>query len=125
MVFLFLNSMKKIFILLYFLPFLVMAQPCKEVVGYYAGWQWYDRNKLMSPQTIPYSKYSILTYAFFQPQADGTLKISDPWGDKNQLLGAIDWATAPAGYDTQYDFGNPAYHLPNQKLSDYAHQGVC
>lgn len=110
---------------MYFLPFLVMAQPCKEVVGYYAGWQWYDRNKLMSPQTIPYSKYSILTYAFFQPQADGTLKISDPWGDKNQLLGAIDWATAPAGYDTQYDFGNPAYHLPNQKLSDYAHQGGC
>lgn len=62
---------------------------------------------------------------FFQPQADGTLKISDPWGDKNQLLGPINWQTAPTGYDTQYDFGNPAYHMPNQKLSDYAHQGGC
>lgn len=115
-------------ILLIFNLFLVVqswAQPCREVVGYYAGWQWYDRNKLMSPQTVPYDKYTILTYAFFQPQPDGTIKISDPWGDKNQLLGPINWATAPAGYDTQYDFGNPAYHQPNQKLSDYAHQGGC
>lgn len=114
------------FILLHFLPLLSVAQStCREVVGYYAGWQWYDRNKLMSPQTIPYSKYSILTYAFFQPQTDGTIKISDPWGDKNQLLGPINWATAPAGYDTQYDFGNASYHIANQKLSDYAHQGGC
>jgi chitinase len=98
---------------------------CREVVGYYAGWQWYDRNKLMNPKSVPYKKYSILNYAFFQPQANGTIKISDPWGDKNQLLGPINWATAPAGYDTQYDFGNPAYHQPNQRLSDYAHQGGC
>lgn len=98
---------------------------CKEVIGYYAGWQWYDRNKLMNPQSVPYQKYSILTYAFFQPQADGTLRISDPWGDKNQLLGPINWSKAPAGYDTQYDFGNPDYHQPGQKLSDYAHRGGC
>jgi chitinase len=98
---------------------------CREVVGYYAGWQWYDRNKLMNPKSVPYKKYSILNYAFFQPQSDGSIKISDPWGDKNQLLGPINWATAPAGYDTQYDFGNPAYHQPNQRLSDYAHQGGC
>ena len=79
----------------------------------------------MNPQSVPYEKYSILTYAFFEPQPDGTLKISDPWGDKNQLLGPSNWAAAPVGYDTQYDFGNPAYHLPDQKLSDYAHQGGC
>lgn len=102
-----------------------MAQPCREVVGYYAGWQWYDRNHLMNPQSVPNNKYTILTYAFFQPQPDGTLKISDPWGDKNQLLGPINWATAPAGYDTQYDFGDQAYHYLNQKLSDYAHLGGC
>lgn len=104
---------------------LMAQQTCKEVIGYYAGWQWYDRNKLMNPQSIPYQKYSILTYAFFQPQADGTLRISDPWGDKNQLLGPINWSKAPAGYDTQYDFGNPEYHQPGQKLSDYAHRGGC
>lgn len=118
--------MKKLMLLLAIVsPLLVSSQPCKEVVGYYAGWQWYDRNHLMNPQSVPYEKYSILTYAFFEPQSNGTLKISDPWGDKNQLLGPINWATAPAGYDTQYDFGNPDYHLPNQKLSDYAHQGGC
>lgn len=117
--------MKKLLLLTSLLPTIVFAQPCKEVIGYYAGWQWYDRAHLMSPQTVPYNKYSILTYAFFEPQADGTLKISDPWGDKNQLLGPINWSTAPAGYDTQYDFGNEAYHLPSQKLSDYAHLGGC
>lgn len=121
------NSKKILLIFLQILPLLSIAQqpPCREVVGYYAGWQWYDRNKLMNPQSVPYSKYTVLTYAFFQPQPDGTIKISDPWGDKNQLLGPINWSTAPAGYDTQYDFGNAAYHQPNQKLSDYAHQGGC
>lgn len=117
--------MKKILLLFIFLPLLVMAQPCREVIGYYAGWQWYDRNHLMNPQSVPYDKYTILNYAFFQPMANGELMISDPWGDKNQLLGPINWSTAPAGYDTQYDFGNPLYHHPNQKLSDYALQGGC
>ncbi len=117
-----------IFSLLSFLSLLptlhhLQAQPCKEVVGYYAGWQWYDRNKLMNPQSVQYNKYTIINYSFFKPKSDGSLTISDPWGDKNQLLGPINWATAPAGYDTQYDFGNPAYHQPNQKMSDYVHQG--
>lgn len=118
-------STKNLLWVLYFLPLFISAQPCKEVVGYYAGWQWYDRNKLMRPETVPYEKYTILTYAFFQPTADGNITISDPWGDKNQLLGPINWATAPTGYDTQYDFGNAAYHLPNKKLSDYAHLEGC
>lgn len=112
-------------LLLFFALFFTSAafsQPCKEVVGYYAGWQWYDRNKLMNPQSVKYDKYTIINYAFFKPKSDGSLAISDPWGDKNQLLGPINWATAPAGYDTQYDFGNAAYHQPNQKMSDYVHQ---
>ena len=117
---------KYIYASLLFLPAVLKAQnTCREVVGYYAGWQWYDRNKLMNPKSLPYAKYSILNYAFFQPQPDGRIKISDPWGDKNQLLGPINWATAPAGYDTQYDFGNPNYHLSGQRLSDYAHKGGC
>ena len=56
--------MKKLLLLLYVLPFFSYAQStCREVVGYYAGWQWYDRNRLMNPQSVPYQKYSILTYA--------------------------------------------------------------
>ncbi|MEY4594084.1 MAG: hypothetical protein RIQ47_494 [Bacteroidota bacterium] len=117
--------MKPIVLFILFTSLCRAQSPCREVIGYYAGWQWYDRNHLMSPQTVPYQKYSVLTYAFMQPQANGTILISDPWGDKNQLLGPINWSVAPAGYDTQYDFGNPAYHLPGQKLSDYAHQSGC
>lgn len=118
--------MKKIVLSAYLLissfTFFAQNNPCKEVVGYYPNWQWYDRNKLVNPQTIDYSKYSILNYSFFEPLANGTIKITDPWADKNLLLGPINWAVAPAGYDTGYDFGNPAYHHPNQKMSDYCHQ---
>lgn len=115
--------MKKslLFILFAFQSFLLFAQPCREVVGYYPNWQWYDRNKLVNPQTIQYDKYSVINYSFFNPQPDGTIKITDPWADKNLLLGPINWSVAPSGYDTGYDFGNPSYHHPGQKMADYCH----
>lgn len=94
----------------------------KEIVGYYPNWQWYDRNKLVSPSTIEYEKYTILNYCFFDVDVNGNIQITDPWADKNLLLGPINWSVAPAGYDTAYDFGNPSYHQPNQKMSDYCQQ---
>jgi chitinase len=100
---------------------LVAQNPCKEVVGYYPGWQWYDRNKLVNPATIRYQNYSILNYAFFKPESNGGISLSDPWGDKNILLGPINWATSPAGYESSNDFGNATYHHSNQKFSDYCH----
>ncbi|MFN0033120.1 MAG: glycosyl hydrolase family 18 protein [Flavobacteriales bacterium] len=101
----------------------VFAQtPCLEVVGYYPGWQWYDRNNLVSPSTIDYSQYTIIQYAFMNVLADGHLQITDPWGDKNLLLGSINWATAPFGYDTAYDLGNSDYHIANTNLAHYCHQ---
>jgi len=99
----------------------LQAQPCKEVVGYYPGWQWYDRNKLVRPSTIDYSRYTILQYAFMNVSEDGHLLITDPWADKNLLLGDINWSAAPSGYDTQYDFGNPNFHIPGTSLSHFAH----
>ncbi|MFM2206146.1 MAG: hypothetical protein RL213_121 [Bacteroidota bacterium] len=69
------------------------AQPCKEVIGYYCNWQWYDRNKLVNPMTIPYSKYTIINYAFFNPQANGTILNFDSWADDNILLGPLNWST--------------------------------
>ena len=115
--------MKKISYLIWILliPIAAHLQPCKEVVGYYPNWQWYDRAKLVNPQTIDYSKYSVINYSFFAPQSDGTIKITDPWADKNLLLGPINWSVAPAGYDTAYDFGNPAYHHSGQRMADYCH----
>jgi len=97
------------------------AQTCKEVVGYYPGWQWYDRSQLVSPTSIDYSQYSIIQYAFLDMEANGNLNVNDPWGDKNILLGNINWAVAPAGYESSYDLGNSDYHLPNTSLADYAH----
>ena len=111
-----------LFILLFAPPFASNAQtPCKEVIGYYPGWQWYDRDKLVNPESIDYSKYTIINYAFLYPLEDGTLTITDPWSDKNLLLGAINWAVAPAGYDSSYDLGNPDYHHPGTSLIHHAH----
>ncbi len=61
------------------------AQPCHEVVGYFASWKWYDRNKLVNPKTIDYSKYTILNYAFFKPETDGSISYGDSWADQNLL----------------------------------------
>lgn len=94
---------------------------CKEVIGYYPGWQWYDRSKLVNPETIEYSKYTIINYAFLYPLADGTITLTDPWGDKNLLLGSINWSVSPAGYDSSFDLGNPDYHVPNTSLIYHAH----
>jgi len=96
---------------------------CKTVIGYYPNWQWYDRGKLVNPETIIYDNYSILNYSFFSPEADGSISLTDPWADKNLLLGTINWSSGvPAGYDSSYDFGDPAYHNPGTSLIYHAHQ---
>ncbi len=88
---------------------LAQAAPCKEVVGYYPSWQWYDRNKLVRPATIDYSKYTIINYAFFYPLPNGTIVGTDSWADENLLLGEINWQT------------NPPSYYPNTSLIDLAH----
>jgi chitinase len=87
---------------------IVHAQPCKEVVGYYPNWQWYKRNHLVNPKTIDYSKYTVINYCFFQPNADGTIAQTDTWADENILFGDHDWANG--GYK------------PNTSLIDLAHK---
>lgn len=81
-----------IFLLVLVSGFKSFGQGCYEVVGYYPNWQWYDRNKLVNPQSIDYSKYTIINYAFLDPQPDGTINLIDPWADENLLLGQTDWA---------------------------------
>jgi chitinase len=85
----------------------VNAQPCKEVIGYYPNWQYYKRNHLVNPKTIDYSKYTILNYCFFKPNADGTIAQTDSYADEVLLLGDRDWNTN--GYK------------PNTSLIDLAH----
>ena len=79
---------------------IVAQNPCKEVVGYYPNWQWYDRGKLVNPATIDYSRYTILNYAFFKPEADGSISGTDPWADDNLLLGEMDWQTNQPDFTT-------------------------
>jgi GH18 family chitinase len=66
--------------------------PCKEVIGYYPNWQWYDRAKLVQPNTIDYSKYTIINYAFFKPETNGNISSTDTWADDNLLNGQPNWA---------------------------------
>ena len=86
-----------------------LAQTCKEIIGYYPNWQWYDRNKLVKPTTINYSKYSILNYCFFKPESTGLISNTDTWADENLLQGQINWST------------NPVSYYPNTSVIDLAH----
>ena len=75
-----------------FVSLLAQNQPCKEVIGYYPNWQWYDRSKLVKPTSIDYSKYSIINYAFFKPELSGAISSTDTWADDNLLNGQPNWA---------------------------------
>jgi chitinase len=81
--------------------------PCKEVIGYYPDWQWYDRSQLVNPMTIDYSKYTIINYCFFQPMPNGTIALGDSWAEQNLLQGQFNWST------NQY--------IPNTSIVDRAH----
>ncbi len=87
----------------------LLSQTCKEVIGYYPNWQWYDRGKLVKPSTIAYSKYSIINYSFFKPEASGLISNTDTWADENLLQGQINWSTTPTSY------------YPNTSIIDLAH----
>lgn len=87
----------------------IFAQPCKEIIGYYPNWQWYDRAKLVKPSTIAYSKYSVINYCFFKPELNGTISNTDTWADENLLQGQINWST------------NPVSYYPNTSIIDLAH----
>lgn len=62
------KTIKKIFIATFLLlTSTTWAQrqvPCKQVIGYYCDWL---------SNTVDYSKYTILNYAFVQPQPSGTI----------------------------------------------------
>ncbi|MBK8921291.1 MAG: T9SS type A sorting domain-containing protein [Saprospirales bacterium] len=94
----------------------------KVISGYYPGWRWYERGKLVQPATIDYSRYHLIYYAFLSVDADGSLRLTDPWADKNLLLGPVNGTKAPPGYGQSNDLGNPAFHQAGKRFSDYAHK---
>eukprot|EP00804_Cyclotella_cryptica_P014807 CCRYP_015026-RF/>CCRYP_015026-RF protein AED:0.11 eAED:0.11 QI:481/0.94/0.95/1/0.78/0.75/20/1173/1223 len=72
----------------------------KTIVGYYASWQWYDRNKLAAPENMDFTKLQRVNYAFFQTDTSGNLWGTDSWGDPNVLFGPYNWN--PAQGSEQY-----------------------
>lgn len=108
-------SLKSTLLLIFLLSDQAMlkAQPCKEVVGYYCNWQWYDRSNLVNPMTIPYSKYTILNYAFLNPQANGSIALFDSWADENLLLGPMNWSTGQRNNTQSLPY---CAHLNNVKV---------
>ena len=70
----------------------------REVIGYYASWQWYDRDKLYHPSVIDYDKLTRINFAFFQPDSSGNIYGTDEWADPTVLYGEIDYGRGnPAG----------------------------
>ena len=82
---------------------------CKEIIGYYASWLMYQRGGAVVPESIDYSKYSIINFSFFAPDENGFLAGTDPWADSLLLRGRINWSKP-----------QPAYY-PNTSLIDFAH----
>ena len=82
----------------------------KTVIGYYASWQWYDRNKLADPSNTDFSKYDRVNYAFFQPDKFGRLYGTDEWADPQLLWGPYDYSGAadPARRFCSWDGPGPA-----------------
>jgi len=81
----------------------------KTVIGYYASWQWYDRNKYADPTNIQFSKYDRINYAFFQPDKEGSLFGTDEWADPQLLFGPYIYNEAEqtnANYKCSWDAPN-------------------
>lgn len=99
----------KLFAALLLITTVVQGQGCKEIIGYYASWQMYHRGGVVVPESIDYSRYSIMNYSFFQPDTNGIIFGTDPWADSLLLRGRINWGKP-----------QPAYY-PNTSLVDFAH----
>ena len=98
----------------------LQAQPCREVVAFYPSWKWYDRGRLVNPSTIDYSKYTVINYAFFKPEKNGSISLFDPYADKTILLGEIG-PNAKRGYEKNNEV-NRNWHIPGTSLIDKAHE---
>jgi chitinase len=82
------------------------TEPCQEVIGYYPSWKWYDRDHLVSPATIDYTKYTAINYAFLEPRPDGSVTLFDPAVDRLLLLGS---ATSPSLVEMAHRHGTRVF----------------
>eukprot|EP00804_Cyclotella_cryptica_P010623 CCRYP_005442-RB/>CCRYP_005442-RB protein AED:0.09 eAED:0.09 QI:133/0.93/0.88/1/0.87/0.82/17/1617/824 len=96
----------------------------KKIIGYYAGWQWYDRDKLADPSNLDFKKVQRVNYAFFQPDAQGNIYGTDRWGDPQLLFGPYSDKLMGGIQKCSYDGPNEvncAYHENNAGIINLAH----
>lgn len=108
----------------------------REVIGYYADWQFFDRENLAQPSNIDFSKWSIINYAFFWPDEQGNIYQTDEWAHTNVLFGSYDWNNgagggeqrcwvpqkSPMGSERTADC---AYFMVDEGLIRRAHEAGC
>ena len=97
----------------------------KKIIGYYASWQWYDRDKLAQPANMDFRKVQRVNFAFFQPDLLGNVYGTDRWGDPQLLFGPysslIEGGVQRCSYDGPNEV-NCAYHEQNSGLIYQAHE---
>jgi len=98
----------------------------KKIIGYYAGWQWYDRDKLADPTNLDFTKLNRVNYAFFQPDVLGNIYGTDSWGDPQLLFGPYTSKGKFGGGVQKCSYDGPkvvncAYHELNAGLIHLAH----
>ncbi len=96
----------------------------KKIIGYYASWQWYDRDKLAKPSNMDFRKVQRVNFAFFQPDLMGNVFGTDRWGDPQLLFGPytslIEGGVQRCSYDGPAEV-NCAYHERNSGMITQAH----
>jgi chitinase len=98
----------------------------KVIIGYYASWQWYDRDGLAAPINMDFSKITRANFAFFQITEDGEIYGTDSWADPITLFGPYDWMAEDGFQYCSWDEpGAPpkcGYHLYEEGLVYLAHK---
>lgn len=87
----------------------------KTIVGYYASWQWYDRQKKAAPENMDFTKVQRVNFAFFQTDETGNMWGTDNWADPNLLFGPYNWN--PSAGSKEYC----SWDYPTSKVCNYHH----
>jgi GH18 family chitinase len=94
-------------------------KPCREVIGYWADWV---------NNSINYSKYTIINYAFVQPQADGSIGAPDATKLKNLVSAAHQNGTkvmlSIGGWTWSYNFPTIAANASSRQKFGSACAGL-
>mmetsp|Transcript_12350 Transcript_12350/g.22891 ORF Transcript_12350/g.22891 Transcript_12350/m.22891 type:complete len:619 (+) Transcript_12350:133-1989(+) len=102
----------------------------KQIIGYYASWQWYDRSKLAKPANMDFSKVTRVNFAFFQLDEEGNIWGTDEWGDPRVLFGDINANAGDCRHGTprcrcswvEAHYKSCAYHFDSTGLISMAHK---